>query len=291
MRKPCRSGEIFPNKWVLSVRIPLKVKISPHHREHRISGKTVLSAAEALGLMACVLCDVDTSQSRNAELLRFVPIDESTTVIDLEVELTPGDAGWVGAELLSRQNMGSAGLKRMLSHLRVQWGGEIEAFLVPEEKALTVEGEVFRFSAQELYADLVPFGSAFQNVVGDVLLANDGAVAKVKAPWSLKTLGSPFPIDACMHLACAWSQRYLGKRTYPMSYKARRVFDPTKAGELYTGKVEPRHADKDGFCFDLWVFDELGNCRDSIIGLNMQGLATDKSAIAPWVMAGNGGEE
>ena len=55
-----------------------------------------------------------------------------------------------------------------------------------------------------IYRELVPFGTAYQNIVGDLSVSPEGALAYLSGGGNEADedlLGSPFPLDAAMHAA------------------------------------------------------------------------------------------
>ena len=85
--------------------------------------------------------------------------------------------------------------------------------LPPVPAGREAPAETYHLPVDRLYAEMVPFGPAFQNVVSPVQLGPEGARAVVSGGATagddrLVQLGSPFPLDAAFHAACAWSQRF-----------------------------------------------------------------------------------
>ncbi len=69
-----------------------------------------------------------------------------------------------------------------------------------------------------------------------------GASAEVSGgdyPEAVGPLGSPFPFDAALHVACAWGQRYRGIVAFPVGFDRREIAVPTRAGETYRCRVVP----------------------------------------------------
>jgi len=148
---------------------------------------------------------------------------------------------------------------------------------------------VFRFPAQRLYAELVPFGPAYQNVTGEVFLTPAGAAAEVLGgdwPEASGPLGSPFPLDAAFHLACAWGQRYRGRMVYPVGFERREILRPTLTGERYRCLVVPRPGEGTSLRFDLTIFDAAGRPAEIVRGLRMRDIAGGSRRPPAWVREG-----
>jgi hypothetical protein len=151
------------------------------------------------------------------------------------------------------------------------------------------EGTSFRFSCRHLYADLVPFGPAYHNVVGEVSLTPDGASAEVSGGdcrEAVGPLGSPFPFDAAMHLACAWGQRYRNLVAFPVGFDCREIVRPTRNGETYHCQVFPLPDEGAVLRFDVWLHGE--DCRpvEIILGLKMRDISGGSLKPPAWVRKG-----
>ena len=112
----------------------------------------------------------------------------------------------------------------------------------PVDVAAALDGIAFEVPAEKVYAELVPFGPAYQNIIGSVYLTEDGAAGLVRgaqSPAPSSPLGSPFPLDAAMHAACAWGQRYRGYVAFPVGFRERIIIQPTRPGEDYYCRVLP----------------------------------------------------
>jgi hypothetical protein len=149
----------------------------------------------------------------------------------------------------------------------------------------------FAFPAARLYAELVPFGPAFRNVVDDVRLAPEGARAKVRAPhWPddhppTFALGSPYPLDAAMHVACAWGQRFAACVPFPVGFERLVVAAPTVAGREYRCQVVPRGRDGDRLIFDIDLHTPTGDLAESLVGLRMQDIRRRPAPPPGWIMS------
>jgi hypothetical protein len=136
---------------------------------------------------------------------------------------------------------------------------------------------------------MVPFGTAFRNVVSAVTLWPEGALTVVSGGpaegEANSVLGSPFPLDAAFHAACAWAQRYRGVVAFPVAMARRRVWRPTQAGEHYATVVRFRGAEERGLRFDLHLCDQAGRLCESVQGLVMRDISGGRLQPPAWVRA------
>ena len=128
-------------------------------------------------------------------------------------------------------------------------------------------GKSISVPAATIYRELVPFGRAYQNIIGDLTVSPEGALAylsggNVEADDSL--LGSPFPLDAAMHAACVWGQRFSGMVPFPTGFEKRFIYQKTKKGDSYLGRVMPVKVDQQSLMFDAWIYGLDGVIYEAI---------------------------
>jgi hypothetical protein len=151
------------------------------------------------------------------------------------------------------------------------------------------EGPVFTVSARCLYEELVPFGPAYRNVLGDVRLSPAGASAEVSGgnyPEAVGLLGSPFPFDAALHAACVWGQRYRGIIAFPVGFDRREIAVPTRAGETYRCRVVPFPDEGGGLRFNILIAGPDGRTAEVIGGVAMRDISGGKRKPPAWVREG-----
>jgi hypothetical protein len=149
------------------------------------------------------------------------------------------------------------------------------------------DGSNFTISAKKLYSDLVPFGTSYQNVRGDIVLSEQGAVAWVRAaeyPVPSEPLGSPFPFDGALHVACAWGQRYHGIVAFPIGFQERLIASPTISGATYVCRVVPASLGGEVLRFDIWIHDSAGNLCEKIRGVLMRDVSGGRVKPPEWVL-------
>lgn len=273
--------------------VPLELANPPYLADHRAAGRSVLPAVEALQALARAAAEhrpgLDVRRARLAAFQRFLPLPRDVSLVPAEAELEPGAADTLWARLLTRRRLGRAGIGRTLVHVEVEYGAARPLELPRWDTLAALEGLVLTFPAEQLYADMVPFGPAYHNVSGDVLLATSGALARIRAaghPAPDVPLGNPFVLDAAFHLACAWGQRYARLLTFPTGFQERVVVAPCRTGEQYWCRVVPQGVEDEVLQFDLYLFDAAGEPREACLGVRFQDVAGGRMAPDDAVAAG-----
>jgi hypothetical protein len=124
-------------------------------------------------------------------------------------------------------------------------------------------------------------------VAGDVGLTTTGAWARVCGgdfPEATGPLGSPFPFDAALHVACAWGQRYKNTVVFPVGFGLREIFSPTRAGETYLCHVVPLPEENAAVLrFDIRLSDEDHRPVEIIRGVEMRDISGGRRKPPAWV--------
>jgi hypothetical protein len=123
---------------------------------------------------------------------------------------------------------------------------------------------------RRVYESLVPLGPWFHNLQGEIRLAQLGARATARVPANAEPndlLGSPFLLDAALHLACVWGQRYAGVVALPTGFRRRTVLRAPR--DEVECVVVPREANPRSLMLDVWLFDREGTMCDVVEGLQM----------------------
>ncbi|MFO7568343.1 MAG: polyketide synthase dehydratase domain-containing protein, partial [Smithellaceae bacterium] len=149
-----------------------------------------------------------------------------------------------------------------------------------------LSGDCLSVPAFAVYRSLVPFGAAYQNIVGDVSVSKEGALAYLSggagdADDSL--LGSPFVMDAAMHAACVWGQRFCDVVAFPAGFAQRTVYAPTRKGGSYLGRIVPVTFSRQLLEFDIWIFDEQGVLCERIVSLQMRDVTRGRMRPPAWI--------
>jgi phosphopantetheinyl transferase len=264
--------------------------MGPHLVDHHFMGRPVLPAVEALQALALAAREhhpnMTVAYSRQADFLRFLQVEETGQDLPAVVEFESHANGSLTCSLLTQNAAKNTTMVRFKEHVAVTFASPPPWPLLPLD--LTVpEGPALFMDAERMYAELVPFGPAFHNTRGRVHLSRGGALATVAAPrWgSTGPLGSPFPLDAAFHLACAWGQRYEGLLGFPTGYAERLVLNPTRAGENYLAVVLPQGRNEKTLFYDLWLLDRSGRHREAVLGLRMEDVSRGRFTVPDWIRA------
>jgi Polyketide synthase dehydratase len=264
---------------VLSVTLP----DLPGLADHPIAGKPTVPAVELLELLARSVAEHRAAPPSlplamsDVRFARFLPAEEIPRC-NFEVTLEEANGG-VRASLTSSIAL-AGGIRRSREHAVATFLTRATAPALPP--APTTDFEV---AAERVYRDLIQFGPRYCNLAGALRLGRAGGMGRVRSPKPPRQppplLGCPFLLDAAMHLACVWGQRYTGTIAYPTGFALRVLAKPLSAGErrcfVFPRSLEPRRL----LC-DLWLCDEQGEVGDAVTGLAMAPLAAGLSP-PPWI--------
>jgi hypothetical protein len=186
-------------------------------------------------------------------------------------------------------------LTRRLEHASVWFMPQGRSMAAAAEPApecgeeIMAAGPPFMVSDSLLYDELVPFGPAYRNVKGGILLTRGGATATVYGgdfPGAVGPLGSPFPLDAAMHAACAWGQRYRNRVVFPVGFDRREILAPTRAGEFYLCRIAPLPDEGAVLRFNVRLYDRDRRPVETILGLMMRDIFGGKLIPPVWIREG-----
>ncbi|MFO7570891.1 MAG: polyketide synthase dehydratase domain-containing protein, partial [Smithellaceae bacterium] len=162
-------------------RFDFTLEIAAYWRDHYFEGQAVLPAVEILILAAAALrrhCPDARLQSMiDARFQRLLALDAGVDRRTVAFNIEEVEQGWSVALLSSLLMKG--GVRRTLEHARVVFGGD-EAVAPPTPVFQNIEklsGDCLSVPAFAVYRSLVPFGAAYQNIVGDVSVSKEGALA------------------------------------------------------------------------------------------------------------------
>lgn len=279
--------------------LALEIALHPYLFDHRFEGRAVLPAVEAMQLLA-VSARSEWPQLplgciRDAAFDKFLYLDDladpKATAVISDLEFDP--EGSVRAKLLTRHRSKSAGITRLKEHVRLTFGKLTDPVDTPTfDRLCELPGSIFTVSAGRVYAELVPFGPAFQNIEDPLTVSEEGAVAHLSCPptanASNQPLGSPFALDAAFHAACVWGQRYAGIVAFPVGFAERVVFQPARPGSRCIGRVLPLRSEGDPpvLFFDIWIYTEGGEPCERVRGLRMQDVSGGRWKPPQWVGRG-----
>lgn len=303
--KPPRTPHLHqePDPVRENARLPLAIPIEAYLHDHRYNGKIIIPAVEILQRLAASLQSrfpgAPVGCMRSAAFDRFLQADDETTVIDAWHEIEPKGEGAMHSRLTTTNSVAGGNVRRTKVHAALEFAAASDgpggAF--PVDLAAALDGIAFEVPAEKVYAELVPFGPAYRNIVGSVFLTEDGAAGLVRGPQSpapSSPLGSPFPLDAAMHAACAWGQRFRGYVAFPVGFAERDILQPTRAGENYYCRVLPAAhsaaSAKNSFLADILIYSLEGALCEKLRGVIMKDVSGGKISPPAWVRTGAAGD-
>ena len=285
-------------KIVKKVTLPIEIKSDSYLQDHCFQGKAVLPAVEAMQMLASsvliYLPHAEVALIRNARFDKFLHTGAAAGSLTARNEIEICADGRLISRLITRSKSQKAAITRVIEHVTVQFGGKKDdTFPLPIDFVSALEGVCFDIPADRLYRDLVPFGPAYQNVEHHVFMSKKGAVANLKGvdmDGSLGPLGSPFPLDAAFHVACAWGQRYSGIVGFPVGFDKRLIYSPTNQGQRYICRIMPAQpCTANRLKFNIWIYDQSGILKEEILGLQMKDVSGGRLSPPQWIA--NGAEE
>lgn len=292
---PSRQGSPAPESIPGKVRLPLAIPIEPYMRDHRYNGRIIVPAVEILQRLAASAQSqhpgAPVSGMRAAAFDRFLQADDDTREIEAWHELEKTESGALLSRLTTSAAVAGGDVRRTRVHAAVEFAaaGEQDG-AVPVDVAAALDGIAFEVPAEKVYAELVPFGPAYRNIVGSVFLTEHGAAGLVRGaqvPAPSAPLGSPFPLDAAMHAACAWGQRFRGYVAFPVGFAERKIFRPTMRGEDYYCRIMPKgDSGKNSFLADIMIFNLDGVLCESLRDVIMKDVTGGKASPPAWVGEG-----
>jgi len=292
--------------------IPLVIPVPAYLREHRADGRCVLPAAEALQILARTLPPAyDARRQEGAQFSHLLIVDEAAARIEAVHEVEPLPGGGCRSRLTTRRTGRRTACTRRIEHACVHFPAVRGAGTDTGEETTTARERAVRGASGEgrrddedttrqdtapfvvpgarLYEELVPFGPAWRNVTGEVCLTSAGAAAALSGgrfPEADGPLGSPFPFDAAMHVACAWGQRYRGVVAFPVGFDRREILFPTSSGGRYVCRVSPLADEGATLRFDFQIDDEKRRAVEVIRGLRMRDISGGRRIPPAWVREG-----
>jgi hypothetical protein len=274
------------------MRFPLEIEVSHYLFDHHFEGRCVLPAVEALIILARAVqnhfpnMDLYCLKKVRFPRFLFVPPEMHHLPIIVEANNTP-NAG-ISARLMTSMKSKISGISRNPEHAQVEFPlTDSSTSAKPLFSDLrNSEGEVYVVSAGSIYPGLIPFGKAFQNIIGPVSLWSGGASASLSGGdfgTEDDSLGSPFPFDAAIQVACVWGQRFTEYVLFPVGFEKRIIHQKTKKGDLYIGQIIPVAVGQNPFIFDALIFDSQGFIFEEIRGIQMQDVSQGRLHPPLWI--------
>ena len=283
--------ELKTARDIQPVSLPFSIPVQPWLFDHRFEGVAVLPAVEMLQHLARAVQShfpgARVSSMQHASFDRFLRVEPACSVIDARCNLLMEKNGDVRATLTTAAKVGNAGVMRIKEHATVCFAASPSLVTEPPASVLNafhIPG--FEIPACRLYAELVPFGPAFQSVQDRVTLTESAATARVCAldhPGATGPLGSPFPLDGSLHSACAWAQRYCGMVAFPVGFDERVIVQPIAPGETVSCAAIPVSVHEGVIRFDIWLCDQTGSLREMVKGFAMKDVSGGRMTPPAWV--------
>jgi Polyketide synthase dehydratase len=274
-------------------RYPSNIEVYPYLHDHHFEGKIILPAVEVLIVLARVVKNnfpqINISYLYKARFFRFLSILPDARRLEVFVDIETTDDGVV-ALLLTSVKSKTGTISRTVEHARVEFSAADSApYSAPPFRIVNkLKGNCIGVPSTTIYRDLVPFGTAYQNIVGDLSVSPEGAVAYLSGGGNEADedlLGSPFPLDAAMHAACVWGQRFGGIVPFPTGFEKRVIYQKTKKGGAYLCRVVPVKVDHESLIFDAWIYDLDGIMFESISGIQMRDVSQGRLRPPDWIKA------
>jgi hypothetical protein len=274
------------------IRYPWNIEVYPYLHDHYFEGKVILPAVELLMVLSNVVKinfpQINISCLHKARFSRFLSIAPNTRRLAVFVDMEIDGDGCIIASLLTSVKSKDGTISRTVEHARVEFvaadstPSSAPAFRVMEK----LEGNCISVPSTTIYRELVPFGTSYQNIVGDLSVSAKGALAYLSGGGNEADeglLGSPFPMDAAMHAACVWGQRFTGIVSFPIGFEKRIIYKKTKKGDTYLGRVVPVKVNHESLIFDAWIYDLDGIMCESISGIQMRDVSQGRLKPPDWI--------
>ncbi len=273
----------------LKSRFPYSIEIKAYLRDHFFEGKAVFPAVEAMIVLARAMQgrypQANLKMLTGAQFSRMLILEPDADHLKTQIEIDPSDEG-VRASLLTSVKIKQSAMTRTLEHARVTFSEHpvLPSPLLSFRAARKLQSECIGVPAESIYRELIPFGPAYRNIIGDLSVAADGALADVSGgTLEDDILGSPFVLDATMHAACVWGQRFAGVVPFPVGIDQRIIHAPTCRGGAYLARISPVDVSREPLIFDAWIFDQQGVLCESISGLRMRDVTQGRMKPPQWI--------
>ncbi|MBW1692864.1 MAG: polyketide synthase dehydratase domain-containing protein [Deltaproteobacteria bacterium] len=281
------------SKIIDKARLPVEIKVLPYMLDHQFEGKSVLPAVEAMQILAVStqshLPDIQITSILDTKFDKFLfisPDDKSITAFN-KIEVR--EDGHIISKLITKTLPKKTSITRVKEHVTLSFariGRTTEKR--PFDRDTILGKNSFKIPPERLYRDLVPFGPAYHNVENLLCLSERGAIAMVGGGSFVSSnvfpLGSPFPLDAAFHMACAWGQRYSHVVAFPVGLKERHIFRPTRPGKSYTAVLIPIQKDPNLLIFDIWLYGKNGEVYEGVLGVRMRDVSARRMQPPPWIL-------
>jgi hypothetical protein len=268
------------------------IEIHPYLRDHHLEGKVILPAVESLIALARVVKTIyprmEMSCLKSAVFPRFLTIIPNIERQPVFVDVENSGENVIAASLLTSIKSKTGTISREVEHARLEFcvAGPKEICTPPFHVVNKLKGDCISVPSITIYRELVPFGAAYQNIIGDLSVSSEGAIAYISGgncEADENLLGSPFPLDAIMHAACVWGQRFAGIVSFPIGFEKRIIYQKAKKKEEYLGRVVPVSITKESLLFDAWIYKDGVMC-EYIKGVKMKDMTKGRICPPDWIV-------
>jgi hypothetical protein len=275
-------------------RYPVEIKVYPYLQDHYFEGQTIFPAVEALIVMAKAATanfpQVNVCHQRQARFPRFLSIDPQEQTKKVFADIAKAADGTLSVAISSMAKAKTGIISRTLEHAYVEFATS-PAEDHPASSSLNwnhLGGKLFNVPAAVIYRELVPFGKAYQNIVGDLAMTPAGAIAHLyggEGETNEDIIGSPFPLDAALHAACCWGQRYISIVAFPVGFEKRIIYRKTKKERKYIGRIIPVNISRESLMFNALISDLDGIMYESVSGIQMRDVTQGRLRPPEWIKA------
>jgi hypothetical protein len=279
-------------------RYPLEIKAYPYLQDHYFEGQAILPAVEALIIMATVAAlnfpQINVCLQKQARFPRFLSIDPQEQIKKVFADIEPAADGALSVTISTMAKAKTGIISRTMEHAYVEFAASPaqDYPVLPLSDWKHLGGKRFNVPAAAIYRELVPFGKAYQNIVGELSLSPEGAIAHLYggagevSEVSEDLIGSPFPLDAALHAACSWGQRYTGIVAFPVGFEKRIIYRKTKKERKYIGRIIPVNISREPLIFNALIYDLDGIIYESVSGIQMRDVTQGRLRPPDWIKAG-----
>lgn len=270
----------------------LDIRVQTCWFDHCFQGRAVLPAVEALQVLArSVLASIPKAwvwDMQDVHFEKFLVLQPGDESIQALVKMHPWEQGGIVCTLLTKQWLPALRCSRLQEHARVIFAPLMQACIPDLGKFIQTSLDDCSVPAAKIYTELVPFCQAYHNIIGPVAMDGQAARAQVfaaKHRTHTEPLGSPFPLDAALHAACVWGQRYVGIVGFPVGFGRRVVFLQTHKGQDYSAHMVSKKKGSRDFTVDILLADAQGRPVEVLNDVVMRDVSGGRLTPPAWICA------
>jgi hypothetical protein len=253
--------------------------VQPWFQDHFVGSKVFLPAVETMLFLAAkgvtIHPEIDIRTMEDVRFGKFLEVPPTAPTIETLVECAACADGRVQVKLLSHMQFKT--MARIKEHGEIFFPiGKIVRQVPLRVDPAAPTGPLAEIDAAQLYRELVPFGPFYRTLQESLFLSEDQAWARLRAPEVpfidpvQDIIGSPFPLDGALHVACVLGQRAAGFVPFPVGFARRTIIRPTQPCASYLTRVTMTSPPGDELVFDVDIFDKDGLLYETVTGLRMR---------------------